>query len=326
MRVLVVGAGAIGGLVAARMALAGHDVTAVARGAHLEAMQRGGLVLEDGSGHADRVRIAACGEVAEAGPAELVVVALKAHQIPPVAAALGAAIDRAEAVVPIQNGISWWFFQRLGGPHEGRAVEAVDPGGLIRDRIDPAKVLPCFAVKSAEVVAPGVVRHIVTSADAFPIGELDGQETPRLRQIVATLAAAGIPAAPARIRDAVWMKLLGNIWANPISALTRGTVGDILGHPETRRLCLELMGETLAVAHAHGGRPSADFEARLAGAAKRGGARPSMLQDRERGRPMELSAILGALIELGTLAGVPTPRTATLHACLRLIEARDGMR
>lgn len=328
MRLCVYGAGAIGGFLAGRLSLAGHDVTAVARGAHLEAIRRDGLTLATIGGRVEKARgVRGIGPEeagADGGPDfDLLVVTLKAHQIPPLAREIARLSARSAVTVPLQNGIPWWYFHRHGGAHEGLAVEAVDPGGVIASAIGTAGLIPAVASKAAEVEEPGVVRHKVTPGDRFPMGELDGAMSGRLADTVGLFADAGIPAeAVPDIRAEVWAKLLGNLTLNPLGALTGATVDRIVGHPRSRELCLRMMREALAVAAAFGVAPASDPEARIRRSEALGAAKPSMLQDRERGRPMEVEAIVGAVVELAGIAGIPVPSTEAVYACASLLADR----
>jgi len=322
MRILVAGAGAIGGFVAARLGQAGHAVSVLARGTHLAAMrERGRIVIEAHGGGAEEAPVTAVADAREAVPPELLFVTAKAHQVPALAPQLAAAAAAASAIVPCHNGVGWWYFQRHGGALDGRTLRAVDPQGTIARHLDPGKVMPTFAFKAAEVVAPGRVRHIVAASDSFPIGELDGRETPRLAALAAAMSAAGLKAPASDVRQQMWRKLLGNIWANPIGALTGATVGATVAHPETRALALALMREVAAVAAALGVGDLGDFEQRLGRAAEVGDAKASMLQDRERGRALEHGAIVGALVEIAGFVGVAVPHAAALGACLALLDA-----
>jgi 2-dehydropantoate 2-reductase len=324
VRILIVGAGAIGCLLAARLCGAGHEVAVVARGAHLEAMRARGLALEVPSGRS-LAQPAACASVDEAPPAQAVFVTLKAHQLPPMAGDIARACRGAQVFIPVQNGIPWWYFQRLEGPHRDRAVNAVDPGGVLARTLPIELTVPAYAFLSAEVVAPGVVRHAATDKDSFPLGELQGDgDGPLARIAGGLLRSAGFEAPVVDVRQWAWNKLLGNVWANPIGALTRATVGATAAHPDGRRLALALMHEVSAVAAAVGCRTTVDFEVRLARGAGLKDARASMLQDVERGRRTEHEAILGALVELGALAGAAVPHADTLLACLRLADALTG--
>jgi 2-dehydropantoate 2-reductase len=324
MRICIYGAGAIGGFLAARLALGGHDVVAVARGAQLEAIGRRGLTLIGSDGRTETATgLRAAAGAAGIGAVDVLVITLKAHQLPPLAAELGEIGRSAELIVPIQNGVPWWYFHRHGGPHDGRPVAAVDPEDALARHLDVRKVAPALAFKAAEVVEPGVIRHKVTADDHFPIGELDGSITGRLRSLSAAFGDAALDAPVVTdIRARVWSKLLGNLAVNPIGALTGATVAETATHPLSRSLCLRLMEEALAVAAALGAAPDCSAEARLRRAEGMHGVKASMLQDRERGRPMEVGSIVGAVAELAALAQVPVPTTHAIHACLALLADR----
>jgi len=326
MRFLIVGAGALGGFLAARLALAGHAVDLVARGAHLDAIRRRGLTLVEAGRDSQTVAVGAHAQVTDAPPSDVVLVTLKSHQLPAMAAPLAAAAARASLLVPLQNGVGWWYF--LGTPAgrwAGRTVAAVDPDGMLAATLPLDRIAPMFAFKSTEVVAPGVVSHIRSDADDFPCGRVDGRGGAALDSLVAAMTSAGLRCRAADVRTLMWTKLLGNTFANPICALTGLPLGPAVSHPDGRALALALMAECAAVAAAHGVLlPVETFDQRLARAASLHRARPSMLQDRDAGRPMELDAILGALVEMGRLADVDTPRVQALLACLRLIETRAG--
>jgi 2-dehydropantoate 2-reductase len=325
MRILVAGAGAIGGYLAGVLARAGHDVTVLGRGAHLAATrERGRIALETTDGKREEFPVAAVADAGDAAPPDVLFITVKAHQVPELAPRLASAAAAAEIIVPCHNGVGWWYFHRHPGRLAGRAVHAVDPDGSIARHLDPAKVVPTFAFKAAEVVAPGVVRHIVTASDSFPVGELDGQPSQRVERLSRAIAQGGIPAPVADVRQRMWWKLLGNIWANPIGALTGTTVGATGTHPATRTLSLALMSEVAAVATALGVTVDTDFERRLGRAKEVPNAKASMLQDRERGRPLEYEAILGAVVEIAELVGVKVPHTTTLYACLALLDSAQA--
>lgn len=321
MRFLIVGAGAIGGFVAGRLLAAGHDVTVLARGAHLHAMQANGLRLEDALGRVDyHGPVGTCADLRDAPVADIVIVTLKAHQVAALAVPLSVAAARAQLLVPVQNGVGWWYFQRHAGAHQGRTVRSVDPDGALAHHLPVDRTVPAFAFKSAQLVEPGVVRHIETQSDKLALGELDGGDSARLRDFSALLVDAGLKAMQGDPRQWMWNKLLGNIFANPICALTRQPLGLVARHPATRALALDLMRELAAVAAALGRPISMSFEERLDRGVGLVTARPSMLQDLEANRPMELDAILGAVVELGQLVGVDVPHIDALLACLRVID------
>ena len=319
MRVCIVGAGSIGGFVGARLAAAGEEVTLVARGATLRALQASGLRVTEG-GVTRTYRLRAVPSVREAGPHDLVVLATKAHQVPPIALELPAAWHRETTLLTMQNGIPWWYFQGLPGPHGGRHVESVDPGGAIARAIPPDRIVGCVVYPACEAVAPGVIHHV--EGERLPIGELDGATSARATAISSALGSAGFKAPVlADIRSEIWLKLWGNLCFNPISALTRATLAAICREPSTRALALEMMDEARAVAEALGAGFRVSAERRVEGAARVGEHRTSMLQDVEGGRATELDALLGAVIELAALVGVAAPRLKAVYACTRLLEA-----
>ncbi len=319
MKICVVGAGSIGGYVGVKLALAGEDVTLVARGANLEAIRARGmrLTMSDGTEYI-APGIKATASLAEAGPQEVVILAMKAHQVAPVATDLHRLLHAETVIVPMQNGIPWWYFQRHGGPFEGRRVAAVDPDGAIMGAIDPARIVGCVVYPACELAAPGVVRHI--EGDRFPLGELDGAESPRVTRLAGTFVRAGLKAPVlARIRDEIWLKLWGNLTFNPISALTHSTLVDICRFPPARELAQAMMREAEAVANKLGVAFRVTLDKRIAGAEKVGKHKTSMLQDVEAGRDPEIDALVGAVIELGQLTGVPTPHIDTAYALVKLL-------
>jgi len=317
MRICVVGAGAIGGLLAVKLSEAGANVTVVARGAHLAAVRAHGMKLVmEGAEHV--ARLAATDRIAEAGPQDVVVLAMKAHQLAPVAADVGALLGPATAVVTAQNGIPWWYFSRHGGPHEGTRLESVDPGGVIAEHLDAARVIGSIVYPASEIAAPGVIRHI--EGNRISLGELDGAETERVRALAEVFRKAGFKARVASdIRSEIWVKLWGNCTFNPLSALTHATLADICRHPATRALAESMMREAQAVGEKLGARFGVSLEKRIAGAESVGAHKTSMLQDVEAGRPLELEALVGSVIELGRITGTPTPHLTAVHACASLL-------
>jgi 2-dehydropantoate 2-reductase len=315
MRIAIFGAGAIGGLLGVRLAQAGLDVTFIARGPHLEAMRRHGVTLISGE---ERVtvhpRLAA--DAREAGEQDYVFVTLKAHSLPAAAPAIAAMMGPESALVTGINGIPYWYFHRLAGPHEGRAVESVDPGGALLRVLPASRAIGCVVYPAAEVTAPGVIEH--GYGDRFSLGEPDGGRSPRIERLSAAMIAAGLkaPVRP-RIRDEIWVKLWGNMALNPLSALTLATLDKLTGQEDLRAVARAMMVEGRAVAEALGVRFAIDVDKRIAGAAEVGAHRTSMLQDLERGRPMEIDALLGAVVELGQVVGVPTPLSAVILALVR---------
>lgn len=316
MRICIFGAGAIGGLVGARLAAKGEaEVSLIARGPHLAAMRADGLMLKE-EGRQTTVRVAATDRTAELGVQDYVFLALKAHSIPGILDSLEPLLGPETAVVTAQNGVPWWYFYQHGGEHEGRRIEAVDPGGRIWDRIGPERAIGCVVHPAAEIEAPGVIRHV--EGDRFPLGEPSGEKTGRLIALSRTLVAAGLR-APVRpqIRNEIWTKLWGNLSFNPISALTGGTLEDIAGDEGTRALARMMMLEAQAIGEALGVAFAVDVERRIEGAKQVGAHKTSMLQDLELGRPMEIDALVTAVQELGRLTGVPTPAIDMVLALVR---------
>ncbi len=327
MRICVVGAGAIGGLFAVRLAEIGEEVTVVARGAHLDAIRAGGLrLLAGGAEHVARPR--AVERSADAGPQDLVILGMKAHQLAPVAAEVKALLASGGVALSAQTGIPWWYFSKHGGPHEGTRLESVDPGGVIASSLDPDRVLGSIIYPASEIAAPGVIRHI--EGDRVTLGELDGSDTPRLRELAQLLRRAGFKARTSGdIRSEMWVKLWGNCAFNPISALTHATLVDICRDAPARELAAAMMREAQAVGEKLGVRFAIPLERRIAGAESVGEHKTSMLQDVEAGRPIELEALVGAVIELGRITGTPTPRLSAVYACAALLArtlARAGGR
>jgi 2-dehydropantoate 2-reductase len=320
MRICIVGAGAIGGYLGARLALAGEQVTLIARGAHLEAIKRQGLTLQMADGSSEVAAPAlATGDMGAAGPQDAVIVAVKAHSLSALAPAMRALYGPNTIVVTAQNGIPWWYFQRHGGPYEGRRIEAVDPAGVIAAHIEIERVIGCVVYPAAELAGPGVVRHI--EGDRFTLGELDGSKSERIQQLSKVLSDAGFkaPIRP-RIRSEIWVKLWGNLAFNPISALTRATLIDICQYPLTRDLARAMMLEGQAIAERLGIEFAISVEQRIAGAEQVGAHKTSMLQDIEAGRPTEADALVGAVAELGRLTGIATPNIDAIYASVKLLE------
>jgi 2-dehydropantoate 2-reductase len=316
MKLCVFGAGAIGGLMAARLAAKGDvEVSVIARGPHLAAMQAKGLTLRS-EGSEITVPVRAVASAEEAGPQDYVVVTLKAHSLPGAAAQMQPLLGPETAVVSAVNGIPWWYFHRLAGPHEGRRVDSVDPGGAVSALLPPARAIGCIVYPAAEVPEPGVIEH--TYGDRFTLGEPSGERTARIGALSEALIAAGLK-APVRpkIRDELWVKLWGNMAFNPISALTGVTLDVLIADDGQRGVARAMMLEGQAVAEALGVRFAIDVDKRIAGGAEVGAHKTSMLQDLERGRPMEIDALLGAVVELAELVGVAVPTCRTVLALVR---------
>jgi len=316
MRICVYGAGAIGGYLGAKLALAGEDVTLIARGPHLEAMQRNGLRLI--ADDAERVAHPTCtANPYDAGPQDYVVVAVKAHSAPAIVEAMQPLLGPDTAVVTAMNGVPWWYFYALDGPWRDRRLESVDPGGTQWNGIGPERAIGCVVYPATEVVEPGVIRHM--SGDRFTLGEPSGERSVRVQALAAALISAGLRAPIRSIRDEIWVKLWGNLCFNPISALTLATLDVVATEPGTRGAARAMMSEAQAIAERLGVKFSVDIDKRIDGAAAVGAHRTSMLQDLERGRPMEIDALVTVIQELGRLVALPTP---TIDVVLALIQQR----
>jgi 2-dehydropantoate 2-reductase len=318
VRIAVLGAGAIGAYVGAALARGGADVHLVARGANLEAMRRNGVqVLSPGGDF--RAQPPATDDPREIGPVDVVVLGLKAHDYATAQPLLAPLLGADTAVVAAQNGIPWWYFHDLAGPHQGRRIEAVDPGGAVSAVIALERAIGCVVYCSTELEAPGVVRHI--EGTRFAIGEPDGSISQRCLAFSEAMIAGGLKCpVEAQIRDSVWIKLIGNVAFNPISALTRATMIEICRHPGTRALVIALMEETLEIARRLGSLPAITIERRLAGAERVGEHKTSMLQDLEAGKRLELAPIVDALIELAELTGTDAPSLRAISAATSLLD------
>ena len=319
MKIAVVGAGAIGGLLGARLAVAGETVTFVARNRNLAAIRERGFTLIEADGTQLRAPTAtAVQDTAEAGPQDAVLLTVKAHQVVDVLPQLPPLLGPETAVVTMINGLPWWYFHALGGPHDGRRLESVDPGGRIAATIDPARVIGSVVYPAAELVAPGVVRHI--EGNRFTLGEPDGSRSPRVEALSQAMMKAGFKAPVTKdIRGEIWVKLWGNLAFNPVSALTHATLEAICRDPGGRLAVETMMREGQAVGEALGVVFKIALDQRIAGAEAVGAHKTSMLQDIEAGRPIELAAVLGSVIELGTVVGVPTPALSIVHGLTRLL-------
>ncbi len=318
MRVLIAGAGAIGGYIGACLARVNEDVTLFARGPHLRAMQQNGLrVVSATEEFVVRPRIV--GNLAEAGPMDVIFLGVKAHSLTQLAPQITPLVSEATTVVSAQNGLPWWYFQLGAGELTGTRLESVDPGGVIGQAIDPRRVVGSIVYLSTEIPEPGVIRLI--QGTRITLGEQDGTRSDRIRQISEALIKAGIKAPlTTRLRSEIWVKLLGNVAFNPISALTRATLGEMARDPEVSRLVRHIMSEVAGVANKLGMELAVSIEQRIEGAAKIGEHKTSMLQDLEAGRPMELEAIVGAVLEIGEKLGLAMPYTRTVYACTKLLE------
>lgn len=319
MKIAIVGAGAIGGYVGVKLALAGEDVTFMVRGANLAALRANGmkLVMNDGAEHVAR-NVTATNDYAGAGPQDIVVLAMKAHQVEAVVNDVPHLFGPDTVVVTMQNGIPYWYFHKHGGELAGSPVQSVDPSGVIGRQIPPERVIGCVVYPASELVAPGVVRHI--EGDRFPVGELDGSTSARVTRVSECFTRAGFKAPVLDdIRAEIWLKLWGNLTFNPISALTRATLVDICRYPPTRDLAAAMMTEAQAVAHKLGITFRIGLDKRIAGAEKVGRHKTSMLQDIEAGRAPEIEALVGSVIELGRLTATPTPHIDAVYALTKLL-------
>jgi ketopantoate reductase (EC 1.1.1.169) len=313
-RICVFGAGAIGGLVAARLQAAGTDVSIVARGPHRAAIEANGLILLSGGERiVTRPRVA---DATDLGPQDYVLITLKAQGIEPALPQLRPLIGPATTIIAAINGMPWWYTHGLPAPFTDRQITAVDPTGAVTQALPPGQTLGCVVYPAAEILEPGVINH--TYGDRFVLGEPDGTRTDRAETISRALIAAGLkaPLRP-RIRDDIWVKLWGNMAFNPISALTGATLDRITADPGTSAVARAMMAEGQAIAEALGARFSIDLDKRIAGAAEVGAHKTSMLQDLERGRPIEIEALLGAVVELASWVEIPVPISTTILALTR---------
>ncbi|MBX3627360.1 MAG: 2-dehydropantoate 2-reductase [Rhizobacter sp.] len=319
MKIAIVGAGAIGGYLGAKLSLAGEDVTFIARNKNLAAINANGfrLITEDGSEqHAMQVR--AVQAMADAGPQDAVLLTVKAHQVKDLLPELRALFGPETMVVTMINGLPWWYFHKLAGPYEGRQLESVDPGGVIARHIEPERVIGSVVYPAAELVAPGVVK--VIEGNRFTLGEPDGSRSPRIEALSQALMKAGFKAPVSKdIRGEIWVKLWGNLSFNPISALTHATLQDICRDAGTRELAANMMREAQALGEKLGVEFKISLDKRIAGAEAVGAHKTSMLQDVEAGRALELEALVGSVRELGRITGTPTPTIDAVYALAGLL-------
>jgi len=305
MKIAIYGAGAIGGYLGALLADAGAEVTLIARGPHLAAIRDKGLALEM-NGQTTVRKVAATDDPSQAGPQDHVIVALKAHSVPAVVDAMQPLLGPDTAVVTAVNGVPWWYFHGLEGPWKDRRLESVDPGGRQWDGIGPQRAIGCVVYPACDVPEPGLVRHI--EGDRFVLGEPSGGKTERVMALAEIMRTAGFktPVKPS-IRDEIWIKLWGNLCFNPVSALTGATLEQIGTDPGTRAVCRAMMLEARAIGEKLGVRFAIDVEKRMDGAVAVGAHKTSMLQDFEKGRPMEIDALVSVVAELGRIVGKATP-------------------
>ena len=316
MRIAVLGAGAIGAYVGAALARGGADVHLIARGDNLDAIRRGGVRVRSPRGDFE-AHPPATDDSREVGPVDFVFLGLKAHSYASCGSMLEPLLHEDTAVVPAQNGIPWWYFHRLEGPYEGRRIEAVDPGGAVSRAIPPERAIGCVAFPGTALAEPGVVEHY--EGTRFSIGEPDGSISERCSRFSEAMIAGGLKCpVEERLRDDIWVKLMGNVAFNPLSVLTRATLAEMCGHEPTRALVARIMGESLEIARAVGADPSISIERRMEGAEAVGEHKPSTLQDLEAGKPLELAALVDAVVELADLTGVEAPS-------LRAVAAASGL-
>ena len=319
MKITVIGAGAIGGYVGAKLALAGEAVTFIVRGLNLETIRSRGikLVMNDGSEHV-ATHVTATEDYAAVGAQDLVILGMKAHQVAAVAQEVPKLFGPETVVVPMQNGIPYWYFHEHAGEYQGHRILSVDPTGVIGEKIPAARVVGCVVYPASELIAPGVVQHI--EGDRFPVGELDGTSSARVLRVSECFIRAGFKAPIVdNIRAEIWLKLWGNLTFNPISALSRASLADICQFPLTRTLAAAMMTEAQSIAHKLGITFRVPLERRIAGAEKVGHHKTSMLQDVDARRPLEIDALLGSVVELAQLTDTPTPHLDTVYALTKLL-------
>jgi 2-dehydropantoate 2-reductase len=324
VRIAIVGAGAIGGYIGARLARAGADVVLFARGAHLRAIEQRGLRVTSPDGDFE-VRPEATGDLRAIGRADAIVLGVKAHGLTALAPDLPPLLGRDTIVLSTQNGIPWWYFQNYPGDLNGLRLERVDPGGVIAHAIEPERVVGSLAYFSTDIAEPGVIHH--TEGNRLSLGEPDGSRSERARALAEILIGAGFRCPiTTRVRHEIWVKLLGNVAFNPISALTGGTLDELVRHRETSTVVRAIMTEAGAVAAALGIELPISIDQRMAGAGRVGAHKTSMLQDLEAGRELELEPIVGAVVELGERLGVPMPSTRAVYACVKMLDEKRRAR
>jgi 2-dehydropantoate 2-reductase len=319
LKIAIIGVGAIGGYLGTRLAHAGNEVTFIARGANLDALRTRGIRLIMGDGSELAVpHVAATDDYGAAGPQDVVVLAMKAHQVEAVAPLLPKLFGPDTLVVPMQNGIPYWYFHRHPGELEGTQVKSVDPNGIIERHIPCGRVIGCVVYPAAELISPGVIKHI--EGNRFPVGEPDGSSSDRVNRLAQCFVEGGLQAPVLDdIRGEVWLKLWGNLTFNPISALSRATLAGICQYPLSRTLARAMMTEAQSVANKLGVTFRVPLEKRIAGAERVGHHKTSMLQDVEAGRTLEIDAVLGSVVELARLTDTPTPHLDTVHALTKLL-------
>jgi len=322
VKIAIFGAGAIGGMLGAKLVQSGADVTFIARGPHLEAMRRDGITLVS-AGSRVNIKARCASDATEAGAQDYVIVTLKAHSLPAAAPQIAKLLGTHTALVIGVNGVPYWYFYGLDSPHRDRTIESVDPGGILWQMLPPSRVIGCVIYPAAEVIEHGVIEH--THGNRFTLGEPDGSKSERIQVLAKQLIAAGLK-APIRpqIRDELWVKLWGNLSLNPLSALTTSTLDRLAGEPDLYAVARTMMREAQEVAESLGVKFGVSLEQRINGALEVGAHKTSMLQDLERGRPMEIDALLGAVVELGDLTGHEMPMCKAILALVRERARRAG--
>jgi 2-dehydropantoate 2-reductase len=318
MKICVVGAGAIGGLLAAKLEHAGEDVSVIARGPHLAAIRAGGLKLIEEDGNEVVARVKATDKIGDAGPQDLVILGMKAHQVEAVVVDLKRLYGPDTMVLTAQNGIPWWYFFKHGGAYEGRQLKSVDPNGAIAANLPIDRVIASIVYPAAEILEPGVIKHI--EGNRFSLAEIDNSETPRIKLVSEVLKKSGFRApVVSDIRAELWTKLWGNLSFNPISALTHATLEDLCRFALTRELVADMMREAQTICEALGIRFRIPIEKRIAGGEAVGRHKTSMLQDIEAGRAVEADALIGSVIELGRITNTATPHLDSVYALVKLL-------
>jgi 2-dehydropantoate 2-reductase len=317
-RICVVGAGAIGGLLAAKFALAGEDVTVIDQGAHLQAIQKNGLKLEWHDGKVQTAKMKAVNKASEAGKQDLVVLAVKAHFLDQVVRDIDHLMDKDTVVLTVQNGLPWWYFQKLGGQYDNQRLESLDPSGVLTKKVEADRLIGCVVYPAAAVTAPGVIHHV--EGDRFPIGELDGKTRERTKSLHDLFVKAGLKSRVLKdIRSEIWLKAWGNLSFNPISALTHATLVDICQFAETRALAATMMKEAQDIAEKLGVTFRVSIDKRIAGAESVGAHKTSMLQDVEAGRSLETEALIGSILEMAKITNTPAPAIESVYALVKLL-------
>jgi ketopantoate reductase/2-keto-4-pentenoate hydratase/2-oxohepta-3-ene-1,7-dioic acid hydratase in catechol pathway len=317
-KICVVGAGAIGGLVAAKFALAGNDVTVIDQGSHLAAIKKNGLKLEWHDGKTEIAKVKAVDKAADAGKQDIVVLAVKAHFLDQVVRDIDHLLGPDTIVLTVQNGLPWWYFQKLGGQYDNQRLQSLDPSGVLTKKIDANRIIGCVVYPAAAVTAPGVIHHV--EGDRFPIGELDGKETARVKELHDVFIKAGLKSRVLDdIRSEIWLKAWGNLSFNPISALTHATLVDICQFAETRELAATMMKEAQDIAQKLGVNFRVSIDKRIAGAESVGAHKTSMLQDVEAGRSLETEALIGSILEMAKLTNTPAPAIESVYALVKLL-------